>query len=207
MRSIGKVIAAVFIFLVAVSQVALAFEVRAVTDTITSRKVSDFPVECEDSYFDASSFVYNHKLAQASLGMALSAFRPTTDKSIIPNEHLIKFLDECGFKSLRSDDYDKEPSPYTVSTVIGRKDLVDKNGESYTLLAVGICGGGYSNEWLSNFSVGSGIRHEGFDSAAHLVFNRILGDVLTEPVFLQAHDTVVVEIKAKTCAHNSVLLQ
>ncbi|MBO4393119.1 MAG: hypothetical protein J5800_02135, partial [Spirochaetales bacterium] len=175
MRFFGRVTATLLILLAVVVQAAFAFEVRAVTDAFTSKNVSEFPVQFEDSYFDESAFVYNHKLAQASLGMALSAFRPTVDKTIVPNEHLILFLNDCGFTDLRSDDYDKEPSSYTVSTVIGHKNLTDQNGESYTLLAVGICGGGYSNEWLSNFSIGSGVRHEGFDNAAHLVFNRILG--------------------------------
>lgn len=175
MRFLGKVTATFFILLAVFLQVVFAFEVRAVTDAFTSKNVSEFPVQFEDSYFDESAFEYNHKLAQASLGMALSAFRPTVDKTIPPNEHLILFLNDCGFTDLRSDDYDKEPSSYTVSTVIGRKNLTDQNGESYTLLAVGICGGGYSNEWLSNFSIGGGVRHEGFDNAAHLVFNRILG--------------------------------
>ncbi len=175
LRFVGKAAVVLFLLFALVSQAVFAFEVKAVTDAITTRAISDFSIQFEDSFFDSSAMVYNHKLAQASLGMALSAFRPTTDKSIVPNEHLIHFLNDCGFESLRSDDYDKEPSPYTVSTVIGRKSLVDKNGENYTLLAVGICGGGYSNEWLSNFSVGSGVRHEGFESAAHLVFNRILG--------------------------------
>ena len=175
MRFFGRVTATLLILLAVVIQASFAFEVRAVTDAFTSKNVSEFPVQFEDSYFDESAFVYNHKLAQASLGMALSAFRPTVDKTIVPNEHLILFLNDCGFTDLRSDDYDKEPSSYTVSTVIGRKNLTDQNGESYTLLAVGICGGGYSNEWLSNFSIGSGVRHEGFDNAAHLVFNRILG--------------------------------
>ena len=154
---------------------AMAFKVTAKTDAFTSSTISDFTVEFLDSYFDAPSSEYNHKLAQASLAMALSAFRPSTDRTVIPNEHLLSFLHDCGFDSLWSDDYDKETSAYTVSTVIGKKSMKDASGEDYTLIAVGICGGGYANEWLSNFTIGSGVRHEGFSSAAHLVFNRIFG--------------------------------
>ena len=153
-----------------------AITVTAFTSSMTSRSASGFPVEYEDSYFERPSFEYNHKLAQASMGMALSAFRPLyqQDKHN-PSEHLEQFLMDCGFKDLQSDDYDKNPSLYTVASIIGSKQLIDSDGNPYTLVAVGVCGGGYSNEWLSNFTIGTGVRHEGFASAAHLVENRVFG--------------------------------
>ena len=171
----GRFLAAILLLITVTIMPVAAFEVKARTDAFTSSKVSDFTVEFLDNYFDAPSTEYNHKLAQASLGMALSAFRPSNDPTVIPNEHLLSFLHDCGFDALWSDDYDKETSAYTVSTVIGKKSMKAADGEDYTLIAVGICGGGYANEWLSNFTIGAGTRHEGFESASHLVFNRIFG--------------------------------
>ena len=152
-------------------QAAAAFDVTVTSNAITSRSESDFIVQFEDSYFNGPSTEYNHKLAQASLGLALSAFRPVyTDEVIDQQEYALKFLTACGFGDIQQDDYDKNPSLYTVATAIGSKKIDD-----YTLIAVGVCGGGYANEWLSNFTVGDGEEHEGFASAAHLVFNRIFG--------------------------------
>ena len=172
-----KKTAALLAFVLILVQFATAFDVQAVSGSITSGVESRFTVQFEDTYFDGSSFDYNHKLAQASLGMAMSAFRPTYDKSgkTRPQEHVEQFLIDCGFTYIHSDDYDKNPSLYTVATEIGRKMMVDSNGEPYTLIAVAVCGGGYSNEWLSNFTVGTETEHEGFASAAHLVVDRIFG--------------------------------
>lgn len=167
----------VFLLLLSLAALAVpALEVTAHTSSLTSRAESGFPVDYEDSYFESPASVYNHKLAQASLGMALSAFRPLfQENKDNPSDNLVRFLTDCGFKDLQSDDYDKNPSLYTVATIIGSKQLTDSDGNPYTLVAVGICGGGYSNEWLSNFTIGKGVRHEGFASAAHLVENRVFG--------------------------------
>lgn len=177
MKTAMKKTAALLAFVLILVQFATAFDVQAVSGSITSGVESRFTVQFEDTYFDGSSFDYNHKLAQASLGMAMSAFRPTYDKSgkTRPQEHVEQFLIDCGFTYIHSDDYDKNPSLYTVATEIGRKMMVDSNGEPYTLIAVAVCGGGYSNEWLSNFTVGTETEHEGFASAAHLVVDRIFG--------------------------------
>ncbi len=175
-RTVRKAFAAALLVLTILPCTLGALQVTAVTNSFVTRSVSEFPVDYDDSYFDWQATQYSHKLAQASLGMALSAFRPTRhqDQSN-PSEHLVEFLSQCGFTDLQSDDYDKNPSLYTVATVIGMKEMTGSDGQPYTLIAVGVCGGGYANEWLSNFTVGTGERHQGFDSAAHLVENRIFG--------------------------------
>ena len=40
--------------------------------------------------------------------------------------------------------------------------------------------GNYSTEWASNLTVGTGDRHKGFDTAAELVENRVLGYLARE---------------------------
>ena len=175
-RTVRKAILAIVLIVQICPATLGAFRVTAVTNSFNTKSVSEFPVEFDDSYFNGPATEYNHKLAQASLGMALSAFRPMRHQNQTnPSEHLVEYLTDCGFSQLQSDDYDKNPSLYTVATVIGQKEMMDSDGQPYTLIAVGVCGGGYANEWLSNFTVGTGERHQGFDSAAHLVENRIFG--------------------------------
>ena len=47
--------------------------------------------------------------------------------------------------------------------------------DSFELIAVGICGQGYADEWESNLSVGTGKNPTGFSSVAHLVYDRVFG--------------------------------
>ena len=129
------------------------------------------------SWFDADARVYNHDLAKLSLGLATSAFRPNqqlTEEGFAADYNARSFLDQAGFTDVRSDDYDKNPSMYTVSTVMGHQTVSGKDG-SFELIAVGICGQGYSNEWESNLSIGTGKNPEGFSNAAHLVYDRVFG--------------------------------
>lgn len=129
------------------------------------------------SWFRNDARVYNHDLAKLSLGLATSAFRPESSiskKSQPADYNLRSFLDQAGFADLRSDDYDKDPSKYTVSTVMGHQTVGDGE-DSFELIAVGICGQGYADEWESNLSVGTGKNPTGFSSAAHLVYDRVFG--------------------------------
>ena len=171
-----RVVLILLLLMLLASAPLFAFKVTAVTNSLVARTISEIPVDFEDSFFDAPATQYNHNLAQASIGLAVAAFRPVFDKeNISPSQHAIQFMLDCGFTDLRTDDYDKNPSLYTVASIIGMKEMTDGNGEPYTLVAVAVCGGGYANEWLSNFTVGTGERHQGFDSAANLVVNRIFG--------------------------------
>ena len=88
-------------------QGTFAFDVTVTSNAITSRTESTFVVQYEDSYFNGKSTQYNHKLAQASLGLALSAFRPVyADEVIDAQEYAQKFLTACGFTNIHQDDYD-----------------------------------------------------------------------------------------------------
>lgn len=41
---------------------------------------------------------------------------------------------------------------YTVSTAMGFKKMEHEGEEPYTLIAVGVCGANYDNEWQSNMT-------------------------------------------------------
>lgn len=150
--------------------------IETLFDNSTTGQLDKWDCEYNDGWFDQSAEVYNHKLAQLSLAMAVSAFRPNLDPSSKENPaaHLQKFMTDCRFNSLRTDDYDKNPTLFTISTVMGYKKLQDDQGE-YVLIAIGACGMGYSNEWMSNFSCGDDDMHLGFYSAASEVYDRLFG--------------------------------
>ncbi|MBQ3385427.1 MAG: hypothetical protein IJG59_09500 [Erysipelotrichaceae bacterium] len=153
-----------------------SYTVEALFDINTTKTLGRWNFEYNDKWFCQSASIYNHKLARLSLGMAVSSFRPNLDPDAMENpaDHLHKFLEGCQFTGLRTDDYDKNPSLYTVSTVMRHKYLTDDQGD-FVLIAVGVCGGGYSNEWMSNFTCGDGMDHLGFSSAAEEVFDRLFG--------------------------------
>lgn len=175
-NSLKRVALFLMVMVLCASFPVYAFKVSAVTNSMVARTISEIPVEFDDSYFNAPSTTYNHRLAQASIGLAVAAFRPVYEKDVhSPSQHAIQFMLDCGFNDLVTDDYDKNPSLFTVASIIGMKEMTDEDGQPYTVIAVAVCGGGYSNEWLSNFTVGTGERHQGFDSAADLIVNRIFG--------------------------------
>ena len=143
----------------------------------TTQEDHTLHVPFSSSWFDADARVYNHDLAKASLGLATSAFRPNpqlTEEGFAADHNVRSFLEQAGFTGLRSDDYDKNPSMYTVSTVMGHQTVGEGDG-AFELIAVGICGQGYDNEWESNLSIGTGKNPEGFSNAAHLVYDRVFG--------------------------------
>lgn len=172
-----------FIFLNLVTPVHAAEASEDTIDLIdtffvtTTHEDHSMHVPFSRSWFREDARVYNHDLAKLSLGLATSAFRPNknlADESRAPDYNLRSFLNQAGFTDLRSDDYDKDPSMYTVSTVIGHQTVRDGN-DSFELIAVGICGQGYMDEWESNLTVGTGRHPEGFSKAAHLVYDRVFG--------------------------------
>ena len=127
-----------------------------------------------DSMFGHSADQYDHKLAQSSLGLALSSFRIMRDYDPgDPREKYgVSYLTQAGFTDFESGDYDETPSIHSVASLICRKEMTDEGGP-FTLIAVGVSGGGYAMEWLSNFSLGTTVRHNGFSHAAQVVEGRI----------------------------------
>ncbi len=125
-----------------------------------------------DAYFTQTGEYYDHQLAQCSLGLAVSAFR-SADQAIDHKDAYVKeYLSGAGFGDFVSHQFDEIPTAETIATIIGSKALRDEAGE-FLLVAVGVSGGGYDDEWLSNFSFGDEAVHNGFFSAAFTVFQRV----------------------------------
>ncbi len=132
---------------------------------------------------------YDGNLAAMSLVMALSANRAEGYSDIRsekydPSLNVIAYLEDAGFSDIRKDDYSRVPTMYTVSTAIGSRIMRPESGEGepFTLIAAGVCGAGYNNEWMSNLSPGSGPVHEGFLNAAGLLVDRISGYIATRGI-------------------------
>ena len=143
----------------------------------TSKKNNTFVVPFNRSWFKKDARIYDHNLAKASIGLATAAFRPNAavDTGERPPEYNLRFfLYQAGFEDVRSDDYDKDPSMYTVSTAMGHQ-KIGEGADAFELIAVGICGQGYLDEWESNFNIGTGNNPTGFDSASQLVYDRVFG--------------------------------
>ena len=159
------------------------YPVRLVHAGINFRSRKDatqYSLYFADYPFWQSATVYNGNLAEMSLAMALSANRainPSEEsiETFDPSLHLEQYLSEAGFESIRKDDYSKETSMYTISMAMGMRRMEHAGEEPFTLIAIGVCGGGYKNEWQSNLTPGEGEIHEGFLSASELVIDRLAG--------------------------------
>ena len=142
--------------------------------TLTTDKNTTINVKFNPQWFDHTAKEYNHDLAKLSLGLATSAFRPKHADGSATDENLSMYLYTAGFYDLRSDDYNKDPSKYTISTVMGPRTIEGKDGP-FDIIGVGVCGQGYVDEWESNFMIGDIGVHVGFDNSARLVYDRIFG--------------------------------
>ena len=143
-----------------------------------------------DDYFRGEDSVYNHRLAQLSIGMAAASSRNILRPADEQDAELRAFLTNCGCTELVSADYDRPTSATTISTVIGQKQIDD-----FTLIVVGVCSAQYGKEWISNFQVGTGVRAEGFNNAAQRVEARIYD-------YLDAHQLEGKKIKLWIAGHS-----
>lgn len=131
-----------------------------------------FQFPYRDDYFTLPATNYHHPLAQCTLGMAVSAFRAGDLDLDRKDAYIRDYLTQAGFGDMVSQQFDEEPRADTIATLIASKPLQDEEGE-FLLIAAAVSGGGYEDEWLSNFSFGDDSVHEGFFSAAYTVFQRV----------------------------------
>ena len=162
-------------------------EVTAGINLRSNRAAYQYSVWFTDYPFWQPATQYDGNLAVMSLAMALSANRALKPSDYLetwfdPSLHLEKYLTDAGFADIRKDDYSKETSMYTISMAMGSR-LMEREGEEpFTLIAIGVCGGGYGNEWQSNMTPGGGELHKGFLSASQLVIDRLAGYILTNGI-------------------------
>lgn len=172
-RCISVLVAATMIALLAVIPVAAespAAEGNFTFFSPTAEVDTVYPFSYNEADFDAGT-VYNHHLAQMSLRLAMAAAKVTP-------ENVTALYDTLGFSY--TDDSIHYPAPAfdydagetTIGYAIGSKTAADNEGE-YTLIAVAVRGHGYGDEWGSNFEMGEGSRHAGFERSAKQVTDSV----------------------------------
>jgi len=161
-------------------KVDAAFNIRSVKDKFYAE------TDWVDYPFWQPATKYDGNLANMSMIMALCAardiMRAEDPETFDPAKNVEDYMLNAGFTDIRKDDYSKETSIYTISTAIGNQLMEHEGEEPFTLIAVGVCGGEYKNEWQSNITAGNGELHEGFRSASDLLIDRIAGYIATRGI-------------------------
>ena len=161
----------------------LDFSFGDIADDIGNNGAKDFvydrgyTAQCyyRDSYFEDGSFNYNNSLATMSMCFAMSAFanenEPDYTKKSSNAVNMLKNI--IGVKEEQievNEGYRAKPTTDSIGAVVGNK-KIRANGKDYTLIALAIRGGGYEQEWASNFTIGSDGDHGGFSTAKANVLN------------------------------------
>ncbi|GHU79140.1 hypothetical protein AGMMS49992_30810 [Clostridia bacterium] len=134
----------------------------------------------DERMFTHSSYEYDHGLALASLGMAVSGFSAhsndgySRDAYVGREANIRSAYMDLGFLGARFMDYSTtlNDSSSKAAFAIAYKNIT-ANGETYTLVSIVVRGGGYGAEWADDFLVGSdddNFRyHLGFYTAAQRI--------------------------------------
>jgi len=129
----------------------------------------------DDFFVENDGYKYNHDLARATLALELSSYTAdgTTGEDKTADERMANIYDayaKLGFDrdSVEQHNYGKPLSDNSDSAAysFASKELYDG---SY-LVAVVVRGGEYGGEWRSNFHVGTGSKHTGFNTPAEEVY-------------------------------------
>ena len=111
-----------------------------------------------------------------------------TDLSGIDPEDL-DYYKGLGFEKFAVNDFwASRPTKDSIGAVAASKPLTSEDGQQYTLIALAIRGGGYQQEWASNFTVGDAGDHKGFaearDNVLDFLISYIEDNQITGPIKL-----------------------
>ena len=137
---------------------------------ITGSTSASYTYAYDESWFFMDSYTYNHELARMSLCAAMSAF-DIGGKDRAAN--IKDLMDDLGFTYTEESIHYPTPTSDSIGYAIGSKNIRSASGETTTVLLVAIRGGGYGAEWVSNFTVGTTLNHQGFSNAADQVIEGI----------------------------------
>lgn len=156
--------------------------------TSTASKEVDYEATYyyDDAYFLDKSNIYNSSLATMSLCFAMASGgsneKPYAEKS----DNAKDLLTQIGFTQFEKNTwFAQKPTADSIGVVAANKRL-NADGKEYTLIAVGVRGFGYEQEWASNFTLGEYGQHQGFNKAKNDVIafleeyieeNGITGDI------------------------------
>lgn len=161
----------------------LQFTFGDIAENITNNGVQTFyydngySAECyyKDDYFTKDSYTYNPSLATMSLSFAMSAFANQKEsdyafKSSNAKDMMQRIIGISEEEIEVNDAYLAKPSADSIGVIAGNKKIT-VNDEEYTLIAIAIRGGGYEQEWASNFTIGKTGQHVGFQTAKNNVIS------------------------------------
>lgn len=139
----------------------------------------DYTAKCyyTDTYFSGSSYAYKKSLATMSLSLAMSAFGSGDEPDYANKSKNAKnLLMEIGCEedSIQVNNwFTVKPTTDSIGAIYGNKEI-EANGKKYTLVVVAVRGGGYEQEWASNFTIGLTGQHNGFNEAKNNVLNYLI---------------------------------
>ena len=118
-----------------------------------------------DEYFRRSAEILDPHLRTMSCVFCMSCF-PSTEareyERVYRNAE--KLLGDIGFSDLKVNaDYEKEPSADTLGALVAHKIIIDGEDE-VSVVAVGLRGANYGNEWAMNLIMGAEGPAEGFQT-------------------------------------------
>ena len=123
----------------------------------------------DDSLFGEASDVYQPSLATASLSLALTAINSGADTWKDKSENAIALLKRLGYADVEPNAYYQEkPTADSLGCIFGHKEIGGRQ-----MIACGIRGGNYGNEWSSNFTVGETGYHQGFFEGSEVFFSSL----------------------------------
>lgn len=144
--------------------------------SFTYQSGADHQVTCyyTNDYFANDSREYNASLATMSLSLAMSAFGSKKGDQIDytqKSQNAVDLFKKIGIKNenITSNEwFYKKPTMDSIGVVAGNMPIRVNCGD-YTLIAVAVRGGGYEQEWASNFTIGTTGQHQGFAEAKNEV--------------------------------------
>lgn len=133
----------------------------------------------DDSYFSNDSYVYNASLSTMSLCLAMSAFGSNEKEYLYKSDNVKDLLEQIGFTNFDTNYWFKvKPTEDSIGVAAAYK-KINVVGKPYTLITTAVRGGGYEEEWSSNFTLGRTGLHEGFDEASSDIL-KFLKDYISE---------------------------
>lgn len=121
-----------------------------------------------DTFFNASSYIYNHELAKASIGLATAAM--INDNTYKNPEAAEKLFSDLKYENYTPYNYTNVPTANSIACVFANKDI---DATKTSVIVVAVRGAGYEAEWGGNFNVGKSKNHAGFNIAKNEVLNQL----------------------------------
>lgn len=127
----------------------------------------------------------NGTLAKASMGLAAQTYSTAKEMTDFVEKQL-------GFSVLYQANYDRVATEFDcdfVAYTIAAKN-VEYDGKPFTLYGIFIRGTAQNAEWYSNFDVGDGVDHRGFDVASEDIYTnlkKIISDRETSKIWITGH--------------------